>query len=275
MPRDGSALSHLALRREGRRLPAVMRPALLRRRSIWLPTAWGWLLALVLVMALLAVALRHLYAFLAPDEPVGAEVLVVEGWLGPDELRVAIPLVRAGGYRQVVTTGGRIQEWSERLGASTYAELARQYLIEQGLESEQIVAVPAPDSAQDRTYLSAVMVREWALAQALPPRAIDVLSSGVHGRRTRRMYELALRDVAQIGIRSAEPFDYEIESWWQTSAGAKSVVTEGIAWIWSALMFHPPALGSQEEMWGDPEAVRRWHARQRRIPAEAPSEVAQ
>lgn len=232
-------------------------------------------MALVLAVGLVVLVLRHVYAFLAPDDPVGAEVLVVEGWLGSDELRAAIPLVRAGGYRQVVTTGGPIQDWSERLGASTYAELARQYLVEQGLESEQVVAVPAPESAQDRTYLSAVMVREWALAQAPSPRAIDVMSSGVHGRRTRRMYELALGDVAQIGIRSAESDDFESESWWQSSSGAKTVVTESIAWLWSGLMFHPPAPGSQEEMWGDPEAVRRWRIRQQRIAAEAASEVAQ
>jgi hypothetical protein len=245
----------------------VVRPALLTRRSIWLPTVWGWLVVFVLAFVLVGLMLGGVHEFLAEDDPgVGAEVLVVEGWLGPDELREAVPLMRSAGYRKVVTAGGPIRAWAERLGASTYAGLARQYLIEQGLNAHDVIAVASPDSAQNRTYLSAVMVREWALAQTPPPRRIDVLSSGVHSRRTRRMYQLAFGNSARVGIRSAQPSDYEVETWWQTSAGAKAVVVESISWLWSVLLFHPPAQGSEEELWSDPEAIRRWRAAKSRLP---------
>lgn len=247
----------------------MVRPALLTRRSLWLPTVWGWLVVFVLAVVLVGLMLSHVHEFLAEDEPgVGAEVLVVEGWLGPDELREAVPLLRSARYRKVVTAGGPIRAWAERLGASSYAALARQYLIEQGLDADDVVAVPAPASAQDRTYLSAVMVREWALAQTPPPRRIDVLSSGVHSRRTRRMYQLAFGTRATIGIRSAQPSDYEVERWWQTSAGAKAVAVESIGWLWSVVFFHPPARGLEEEMWSDSDTIRRGHAAEarRRVP---------
>ena len=237
---------------EGRRLPVVARPALFRRRSIWLPTVWGSLLACVLALVIIGLTLRRVHDFLAVDEPVNAEVLVVEGWIGPDALREVLPLVRAAGYRQVVTTGGRVRLWDERIGESSYAALARQSLIEQGLAADDVIALPAPDSAQDRTYLSAVRVRMWAREQTRPPRKLDVLSGGVHSRRTRRMYQLAFGDSATIGIRSARPLDYEAEIWWQTSAGAKTVLGESISWLWSLLFFFPPEPGSEAEMWGNP-----------------------
>jgi len=233
-----------------------MRPPLFRRRSIWLPTIWGGLVALAVALVVAAIAVRDLHDFLAPDAPVGGELLVVEGWMGPDELREVLPLVRSGHYRRIVTTGGEIRPWGERFAESSYAELARGYLIEHGLAAEDVVAVPAPDSAQNRTYLAAVKVRQWAVAQDPPPRRIDVLSVGVHGRRTRRMYALAFGEGVEVGILTAQPADYDVESWWRTSAGAKAVVGEAISWLWDALFFHPPAPGSPEELWGDPETIR-------------------
>lgn len=240
----------------------MQRPVLIRRHSIWLPTAWGWLLVLVVAAAILlvglALALPRVHDFLAPDAPLGADLLVVEGWMGPDELRAVVPIVRTAGYDRVVTTGGRIPDWADRLGAASYAELARQYLVEQGLPADAVVAVAAPDSAQDRTYLSAVYVRMWAQAQASPPRTIDVVSAGAHARRTWRLYALAFGDAAEIGIRSVESTDYPPDAWWKTSAGGRVVLSEGIGWLWNVLFFHPPAQGGAEELWGDPEAIRRW-----------------
>ncbi len=253
----------------------MQRPELIRRRSIWLPTVWGGLLALVVAAAILIVAaafaLPRVHAFLAPDAPIGAEVAVVEGWMGPDELRAVVPILRAAGYRRIVTTGGRIPDWADRLGAASYAELARQYLVEQGLAAEDVVAVAAPDSAQDRTYLSAVYVRMWAQAQASPPRTIDVVSAGAHARRSWRLYVLAFGDGAQIGIRSVESTDYPPEAWWKTSAGSRVVLSEGIGWLWSVLFFHPPEPGGTEELWGDPEAIERWRESRTREPGAAGS----
>ena len=244
----------------------MKRPALLRRRSLWLPTAWGWLggfvLAAAVALLLFEILLPRIYPFLAVDEPVGGDLLVVEGWMGPDELRAVVPLVRAEGYRRIVTTGGRIPDWADRLGAASYAELARQFLVEQGLAPESVIALPAPDSAQDRTYLSAVRVRIWALEQDAPPGEIDVVSSGAHSRRTWRMFRLAFGDAAEIGIRCLRSPDFDPEVWWRTSAGARTVLSEGIGWLWSVLFVHPPAPGSDEELWGDAEAIARWRAKQ-------------
>ncbi len=265
----------LAVRREDRRLPAVKRPALLRRRSIWLPTVWGGLAGLVLVGALglgvFELLLPRVYPFLACEAPIGGELLVVEGWMGPDELRAVAPLVRTQGYRRIVTTGGRIPDWADRLGAASYAELARQFLVEQGLEPERVIALPAPDSAQDRTYLSAVRVRDWALEQVPPPRTLDVVSSGAHARRTWRLFALAFGEQAAVGIRSLRSPDFDPAVWWRSSAGARTVLAESIGWLWSVLFFHPPEPGSDEELWGDAEAIARWRAMQAErdaVPAE-------
>ena len=215
-----------------------------------------------LAFALVSILLPRAYPFLAVDAPIGGELLVVEGWMGPEELRAVVPLARAGGYLRIVTTGGRISAWADRLGAASYAELARDFLVEEGLEADRVIALPAPDSAQDRTYRSAVQVRLWALAQDPPPRSLDVVSSGAHARRTGRLFALAFGDQATVGIRSLRSPDFDPAVWWRSSAGARTVLGESIGWLWSVLFFHPPAPDSDEELWGDAEAIARWRAMQ-------------
>jgi hypothetical protein len=226
-------------------------PALLRRREIWIPTAWGWLAILVLGGLVLLFGVRNIHDFLSPSEAAGARVLAVEGWLSPEEFDSAVAAVRAGGYERVVTTGGAIPDGVELFGRASYAEFARDQLIRRGLAEALVIAVPAPASAQDRTFLSAVMVREWAEKSGLALDALDVYSSGAHSRRTRLVYRLAFGSGVRIGILAARPSGYDPEAWWKSSAGTKTVLSEAVGWVWTKLFFHPAASGSSAEKWGE------------------------
>src|SRR5207249_446895 len=156
----------------------LSRFSLLRRREIWVPTIWGWL-ALALVAATGVVTLAdRLHDFLAVTEPVGARVLVVEGWLGAHELNEAAKTFQAGGYQRVLTTGGPIHGWPERGG--TFAEFAADYLKTRGVPAAAVTAVPSPMTPQDHTYYSALMVREWAKRSGVTLEALDVFSQDTH-----------------------------------------------------------------------------------------------
>lgn len=228
----------------------MKRPALVRRRSVWLPTVWGWLALLVCAAACAFFAVRNVYAFLATTAPVGGRTLVVEGWLPPEELAQAITAFRAGGYERIVTTGGPIANDFERNGASTYAERARTWLVRNGVAADAVVAVPTPASAQDRSFLSAVMVRNWAVSAGHAGEPLDVFSSGVHSRRSRALYQLAFGARVRVGVFAATPTRRSPETWWRTSAGVKEVPPEALSWLWTELFFHPGPPGSHDEMWG-------------------------
>jgi hypothetical protein len=227
-------------------------PALLRRRELWIPTAWGWLAILVLGGLALLLGVRNLHDFLSPNEAAGARLLAVEGWLAPEELDQAVAVFRAGGYERIVTTGGPIPDGVELFGRASYAEFARDQLIRRGVPEALVIAVPAPASAQDRTFLSAVMIREWAKEAGAAVDALDVFSSGVHSRRTRLVYRLAFGSGARIGILAARPSGYDPEAWWRSSTGTKTVLSETVGWIWTKLFFRPGPAGSHAEKWGEP-----------------------
>ncbi len=172
--------------------------------------------------------------------------------MAPDQLDQAADWIRQGHYELVITTGGPAPVDLYRPEPVPYAELARDYLVRNGIAGSLLTAVPVPESAQDRTYLSAVMVREWLKKSERSVNALDVFSSGVHSRRTRKLYQLAFGSQTRIGITSARPTGYVPESWWTTSTGAKTVIAETMSWIWTVLFVHPPAPGSHEEKWGQP-----------------------
>jgi hypothetical protein len=137
---------------------------LLRRRQVWLPTLWGWLVLLALLGGVALLFARCAHAFLAPNEPArgkdgaGARTLIVEGWMDEAELAQAIAVFRRGHYQRVLTTGGPVESWAEALPWKTFADRGASYLTSHGLSEVPVVAVPAPASAQDRSFLSAVMV---------------------------------------------------------------------------------------------------------------------
>ena len=228
----------------------MQRPRLWRRREWPVPTIWGWLLLLFVTVAICGFSARHIYRFLAMEKPVGASVLVVDGWITPEDLDQSVILIRENNYRRIVTTGGPVLNNPHFQTSSTYAELAREYLVRKGVPAAAITAIPAPRSARDRTYLSAVLLRESFAQSGQKIDAIDIFSAAVHARRTRLLYQMAFGPEMRIGIYSARPAEYDPDAWWRTSAGSKAVITEAIGWLWTVLFFRQPPRGTQEERWG-------------------------
>jgi len=222
-------------------------PKLFRRRQVWLPTFAGTLVLLTVALGLCALLLPRLGFDLAPTEPAlgvdgrGARTLVVEGWLDDDDLAGAIPLATSGQYQRVITSGGPIQTWRELQPWPSYAERAADYLRRHGVRERPVIAVPAPELAQERSYLSAVVVRDWARAEGLSLAAIDVFSAGVHARRSRLVYRMAFGPAVEVGIVAAPPQRYRLDRWWQTSEGAKAVLGELLGLAWTKCCFWPAA----------------------------------
>ena len=226
--------------------------ALFRQRHIWLPTIWGWVLLLVFFSVLCILMARTLYSFLAPNAPVGARVLVVEGWLAPEELDQAVETFKTGGYQRIVTTGGPIMGWPELLVHSNYAQLAADYLAQHGVPRDAILVVPTPASAQQRTFLSAVVLRESAQQLGITLDAIDIFSSGAHARRSRLLFQMAFGAKVRVGVLAARPKVYDPDAWWRKSVGVESIIFQSIGLIWVKCCFWPGPPGSRQELWTVP-----------------------
>jgi len=227
----------------------MARKTFFRTRQIWMPTIFGWFFLLIIGLVIGLLVVRNIYPFLAQNEPVGARVLVIEGWLAPEELDQAVQTFKKGGYERVVTTGGPIVGWPELSMHSNYAKMAADYLAQQGIPRNAILIVPTPASAQERTFLSAVVLRDSAHQLGITLDAIDLFSSGAHSRRSRLLFQMALGQKVQVGVLAGRPDNYDPEAWWRSSSGVESIVFQSIALLWVKCCFWPGPPGSQQELW--------------------------
>lgn len=82
----------------------------------------------------------------------------------------------------------------------SFAELARKRLIASGLDSSDIIAIPGRRSKIKRTITSALAFKEWLDNSGTTVKGINIVSQGVHSRRTWMTYHKILGKSYDIGI---------------------------------------------------------------------------
>ena len=216
---------------------------LFRRYELWLPSLRGFLMALCLLVGALGFTVRNQCTFLSPNDRVGGDLLVMEGWVPDHVVRAAIDEFHRGGYRQLLVTGGGIER-GERLSEwKTYAQLGQASLIRMGFPPEKTLAVVGSQVDRDRTFNCALQLREWFLKQGTFPPVVQVISTGPHCRRTRLMFEVGLGPQTRVGIISVADPAYPERRWWINSTGFRDVIAETIAYIYARFIFHATPVG--------------------------------
>lgn len=218
-------------------IPRIQFFGLLQRRVCLLPTWRGLLLLSALGLSLAALAIFEIHPFLALNEPIEADALVVEGWVPNYVLRETIHEFRHGHYRKLYVTGVPIETGGSETNDQSYAELGADKLIRMGMDSALVEAVPAPHIMQDRTYTSALALKYRLHQQSLDGLRLNLVSISTHARRSHLLFLQALGADAKVGIISIENREYDAARWWRYSAGVRSVIDEAIAYAYARLIF--------------------------------------
>ena len=93
---------------------------------------------------------------------------------------------------------------------------------------------------KDRTYYSVLALNEKFKKDNLLVKSMDVVSLGVHARRTWFLYKKVFASVS-VGIIAIEPKGYDPSKWWLYSAGVRGIISEMIAYLYVRLIFNPPS----------------------------------
>ena len=191
---------------------------------------------LIFVLALAVGGLLGIHPFLAPTHPVTGGILVVEGW-GPDyAMNAAAEEFARSPYQKIYVTGGPL-EWGGPLSDyKSYAELGAAILGKSGLSSN-VVAVPAPKVQRDRTYNSALALRKYLDEHGIPHSRVNLISVGVHSRRSRLLCQKAFGKGTRVGIIALTPMEYNPRRWWQSSQGFRAVMSETFAYAYVRVFF--------------------------------------
>ena len=211
----------------------MRRIRLIHRQEKWTLTVQGWGVTLLSIAALMIFTITHIHPFLAVTSPIVADVLVVEGWIADYALKQASAEFESGSYRQIITTGIPLERGSYLAEYKNYAELSAATLKALGLAKEKLVAIPTPDVIKDRTYASAVAIRQWLSKSNLNVKSINLYTFDVHARRSWMLFKQVLAPKIKVGVIAAETLDYDPNKWWSSSAGVRTVIDETIAYIYA------------------------------------------
>jgi hypothetical protein len=212
--------------------PVQKRWRLVARKERWGLTWTGRALALGMAAGLALLLLAKAHPFLALTRPVHCSVLVVEGWMSSGELRNAATRFWADGYQMIYTTGGPLDDVEEELDSKeTYAAYAAAQLCGWGIPKDQVQAAPSFVWRKDRSYSSAVALREWLKSHGKTVAGMNVATEGTHARRTLLLYQKVFADQIPIGVIAIPSRGYDPDRWWNYSEGVKSVISEGAAYL--------------------------------------------
>jgi uncharacterized SAM-binding protein YcdF (DUF218 family) len=211
------------------------------RKERWGLSWRGWLIVLTGFLLSFYIFLFRVYPFLAETHRVNTNLLVVEGWIHDYAIREAVEEFRRGSYHQILTTGGPVEGSGGYVNDyQTEASVGAELLIKQGMPRESVKMVPSRVMDRDRTYGSAVALRNWFRGHNLAACNLNVLTEDVHARRSRLLFQRAFGNEAKVGIIAIPNPDYDSRHWWRYSAAVKDISSETIGYLYAKLFFYPP-----------------------------------
>jgi hypothetical protein len=88
------------------------------------------------------------------------------------------------------------------------AELARKWLVSMGIDPSRVIATSGERVIMNRTLTSALALRDWLKTSNINITGINILSVGIHARRTWMTYNKILKEKYVIGIISLPDQNY-------------------------------------------------------------------
>jgi uncharacterized SAM-binding protein YcdF (DUF218 family) len=207
---------------------------ILIRKPRWGLSWQGWILTVFALSLAGILLLLTIHPFLAVTHRVDANVLVVEGWVREYAIRAGVREFRTNRYERVYTTGGPVEgTGSYTNDYNTSASVGADLLKKSGLSDESVQMVSSRVTEYDRTYSSAVALRNWLLEHNVHPRDINVVTQDVHARRTWLLFQEAFGSKVKVGVIAVQNPDYDAKHWWRSSSGFRDVVSEAIAYLYA------------------------------------------
>jgi uncharacterized SAM-binding protein YcdF (DUF218 family) len=223
-------------------------PQLVERKERWGLSWLGWVAVFSVILTVGYVSVLLANPFLSVTDRTDANMLVIEGWVHPYAIRAGVEEFKSGGYGRIFTTGGPVEGSGRYINDyNTSASVGADLLKNCGVASESLQMVPSRVMDRDRTYASAVALRNWFRERNMAVRKLNVLTEDVHARRTRLLFQEALGKNIKVGIIAVSNPDYDRKHWWRYSQGIKDVVSEGVAYLYAKFFFYPSESSPDEK----------------------------
>lgn len=191
------------------------------------------------MLVIFAVFFLRVPVWLSYSKPVNGQILVLDGVMGDYAIEEAVNVFEEGNYDRIVVTGADFPADSYLSNYQSMAEYSYVRFLELDFDSTQIYCLPSGKALSNRTYNSGTVLKRWIQEQKLPYTKIDIFSVGCHSARSKYLFQLALGDQYEVGVVSIRNPSYNTSRWWETSQGARVVISEVIGFLYARFIFFP------------------------------------
>jgi hypothetical protein len=212
---------------------------LVERKEVWTLSWRGRAVALLLFCVIICLMGVGVYPFLAITQRAKPDVLVIEGWIPDYALLEGWGEFQHNHYSALFTVGGPFRSGVNLDPDDDYADLAAYKLKKMVGAGIAVQPIRVPLERRDRTYSSAVAVREWLASKHQTVTSVTVVTMGVHARRSHLLFEKAFGKGVRIGVVSVRDEEYDPKRWWRYSEGVKEIISEGASYLYVRLFFYP------------------------------------
>ena len=166
------------------------------------------------ICVLLIFFVTSIYGFLAVNHPLGEGILVVEGWIPAKTLAESVHVFNSGAYQYLVVVGGPIVGTGAESGhARTYADLAASRLEQLGFDTNKLIKINVPPVSSERTLTGAAHVKRWLELSGTKVCCVDILTAGVHARKSWILSRYALGGSYRVGIIAGPQASFDPRYW--------------------------------------------------------------
>ena len=221
---------------------------LFSRRERWSLSGRGWLVVVSLGVVGAYLVFSNIHPFLAVTDRVNTKILVVEGWIHRYAIRAGADEFNRRSYERIFTTGGPENGSGGYVNDyQTSASVGAEALKKAGIPEEVVQMAPSHVIDQERTYSSAIALRDWLREHNIAMKSMNVLTEDAHARRTQLLYQKAFGKNVLVGIIAVPNPDYKARYWWRYSDAVREIIGESIAYIYARFFFYPSISSSHKE----------------------------
>lgn len=189
---------------------------------------------IIVVLAAVVVFVSTVHDFLAINDPVQANVLVVEGWVwNSAAMQEAAEEFNRGKYDVVVTVGVLSGEPGSQPMEDNAAAHAADQLRKLGVNGQSIQVLAVPNIDRHRTYASALAVKHWLAGSKVNVVGINVVTLGAHARKSLVLFKRAFGERIPIGVIAGTEDSYDPERWWLSVKGIYTVLRKTIGYLYA------------------------------------------
>lgn len=217
-----------------------MRPGirLTKKRECRRLTLTGWLLVLFVITSLSFLFIRYVHNYLSLNNPIKSKILVIDGMFPGYVYDSLVKIINRDKYEIVVTTGIETDYVFSPEDNFNTAEISYKILKKKDLKNCRLEKAPAGAIVKNRTYNSALTLKNWLKQNDLEGNGFNIASFGAHSRRTHILYKKVFKDI-DIGMISIRDVSYNPVKWYKYARGMRMVLSETITCVFVKLFFFP------------------------------------